>query len=227
MINPLTSSYMKIFLALSILSIFSKVCVAQNMQDNLRFASIVTATGSTYKGEILREAGDTIFMRTNEGNPISILRENIYSIARSPSKIEDPFLDNAFAFGGSLGTPAFFNFIAEKYFGPIGLRLEGGGLFLLGFVVGWQSDLSYVLVRNGNFLLESTAIFYQNEVYSFDGGDATYHTAIGLGLSLNAGGFFFQFGIGHLFSHDQYNTIQNSPVLINGSPLTMQFGYVH
>jgi hypothetical protein len=132
------------------------------------------------------------------------------------------FLDNDFAFGGTIGTPGGLNFIAEKYIRQFGIRAEFGafGLFPLWGVAGYQADLCYVIHRDNNSLIECS-IFYSN-TFS-EGADNeppdSFSSNAGASLAFDAGGFFMQAG----FTPSFFKTFSQHGLL----PSIFQIGYVH
>jgi hypothetical protein len=137
------------------------------------------------------------------------------------------FLANDVAFGGTIGTPGGLNFIAEGYYGRLGLRLEAGAIpLILAGGAGWQTDLSYVLARGSDYLIECSAIYYQSVFTSLDAGETTWYKGLGIGMALDAGGFFLELGIGHTRSVDSQTGFNYSPKFINSIPMTVQIGYV-
>jgi hypothetical protein len=140
---------------------------------------------------------------------------------------ESPFLKRDIAIGGSLGTPGIVNFIAEGYYDRVGLRIEGGAmLVLLAFGAGWQADVSYVLLRGSDYLLECSAIYFKSIFTSFDAGETTWYNGIGVGMGVTSGPIFLQLGIGHTRSGDQYTAENPNKILINGLPMSGQVGLI-
>ena len=132
------------------------------------------------------------------------------------------FLENDFAFGGTIGTPGGLNVIAEKYIQQFGLRVEAGafGLFPLSEIAGYQADLCFVLSRNEIALLECSAFYLRYYSSSIDDDNSNWTQIYGAGIAVDAKGFFFQIG----FSPSYFKSL--SPNFISLFPSIFQIGYV-
>ena len=162
--------------------------------------------------------------RSQNAAPIDTLHNTVRQSEDTSSR---GFLYNQFAFGGSAGTPGGLNAIGEKYWGPVGVRAELGALpFIFSFISGWQANVSYVLRRSPHSLLEVTTL-YSRSYTTGPEDDGTWRTAYGLGLSINAGGVFFELSVGHTLTVDHHGYREEPKGLINSWPMTFQIGYVH
>jgi hypothetical protein len=132
------------------------------------------------------------------------------------------FLENDFAFGGTGGTPGGLNLIAEKYIRQFGVRIEAGafGLFPLSEIAGYQGDLCFVLSRSEIALLDCSVFYLRYYSSSIDDNNSNWTQIYGVGIAVDAKGFFFQIG----FSPSYFKSLR--PNFISLFPSIFQIGYV-
>jgi hypothetical protein len=125
------------------------------------------------------------------------------------------YLSQKVIFGAAYGTPGILNLVFGYNWSSYGVRVSGGGMFLLFGTEGLrgiQANLSYVLYRKRNFMIDISAV----------GMNSTDRTgtfqAIGMTCSMNSGGFFLE--LGYPYRLDKNNTQSDMRPLF-------QIGYVH
>ncbi len=141
---------------------------------------------------------------------------------RSPnSRSSKMYLEDDFAFGGTIGTPGGLNIISEKYFNRIGIRAEFGAFGLVPFwgIAGYQADLSYVILRSKHELLECTLFYYNSFLEGADMPVISLNRNSGVAVSFNGKGFFVQIGFTPSF-FKQFSSADPWPSLF-------QIGYVN
>ena len=125
------------------------------------------------------------------------------------------YLMNTLVFGGTFGTPGIFNIIGGYYGKKGSLRAEIGGVFLPVGIQGWvgtQVNLSSILSRSENFLMELSLVgMYVFVPYiGHDYGRNSKTLGLGISWSMNYSGFFLELGY----------------TLLGGIPV-IQIGYVY
>lgn len=125
------------------------------------------------------------------------------------------YLYHKILFGAVFGTPGILNFVAGYSWDNVGIRISGGGMFLLfgsGGLRGIQGNFSWVLFREENTLSEISLLGLTSSGIS-----GTFY-GVGASWSINIGGFFFE--IGYPYRLDKNN------LQFDLRPL-LQIGYVH
>jgi hypothetical protein len=136
------------------------------------------------------------------------------------------YLLNDLAFGVTLGSPGGINFVAEQYVERWAFRAEAGAL--PPFIYGYHGALSYVIKRSNKSLMEISVLVNRTYIAVFEH-TAGWNTGLGLGIAINAGGFYFEASGGWRLSEDPKGGIgfqfdRTSPATF---PMTFQLGYVH
>ncbi len=180
-------------------------------------ATVTTVEGTRYSGRIVRNAGDTTVIMTEDSVTIAIPQSRVRLIefnsdghpaSSSSAAATGPY----WMFGGALGTPAGLNLIFGRSFGGFGMRLSG--MVFGGRLYGAQVDVVRIGRTSASFSHQpflGVGTLHVNGGGT-GGGDWTYVAA---GYGLNSGGFHFNIGLS-VGSGDFSNP-----------QLMLQIGYVH
>ena len=209
---------MKYLLALPLTIILSSAAFCQNSSSS-DMASILTTTGSTYRGQIVHESPDTVILLAKDGNTLTILRRNIASIDYHWQPI-----NKFWELGAVFGTPAGLNLIAGYHFEMVGLRFGFG--YWGSNLYGAEISIPITLYRGEHSTHDVAIVAWTSSIdapeteYDYFGESyvTTVHktfTGIGPAYQVNLNGFSGELGLA--FGSGTFSSPQ----------LMLQLGYVY